>query len=96
MNKIRHYENDIYPEPEIYDGWLGPWDPYFEDVINLIVRRDNEVKEPIWSCPGKCDRNRWCICSGDKTKRRQEQEDPDASPRHLMETVSLRNWSDCI
>lgn len=96
MNKIRHYENDIYPEPEIYDGWLGPWGPYFEDVIGLIVRRDNEVKEPIWSCPGKCDRNRWCICSGDKTKRRQEQEDPDASQRHLMERVSLRNWSNCI
>lgn len=93
VQKIRHYMYDIQDTPDSPDAWYAPWRRDIEDIINLLVRRDNEVKEPIWSCPGKCDKNRWCICSGDKTKRRQGQEDPDASLRHLMETVSLREWN---
>jgi hypothetical protein len=93
MHKISHYTNDIYPEPESPGGWMGYWGPDIEDVINLVCR-DNEVKQPIWSCPSQCDSIGWCICSGGKTKRRQEKEDPDAYLGHLMETVSLRKWDD--
>jgi len=94
IKQISHYANDIYPEPESPGGWMGYWGPEFENVINLVVRRDNEVQEPIWSCPSKCDRIGWCICNGDKTKRRQAKEDPDTYLSHLMETVSLMKWDD--
>ncbi|RBR18673.1 uncharacterized protein FIESC28_05950 [Fusarium coffeatum] len=47
MNKIRHYEDDIYPEPESYGYILGPWGPYFRDVINLVVCRDNEASDVV-------------------------------------------------
>ena len=72
MNKICHYQNDIYPWRESVNGWVCSWGPYFGLDINLVVRRDNEVKETIWSCPGECDRDGWCMCSSDETKRRQE------------------------
>ncbi|OBS28431.1 hypothetical protein FPOA_02369 [Fusarium poae] len=30
--------------------------------VKLLVRRDNQVKEPTWECWDKCNQQGWCIC----------------------------------
>ena len=92
VQKIRHYVYDIHSMLESPGGWTGAWGSDVEDMISLLVRRDNEVKEPIWSCRTQCDAMGWCICNNTKKIRRQHKEDPDAYLSHLAETVSIREW----
>ncbi|KPA35923.1 hypothetical protein FLAG1_11342 [Fusarium langsethiae] len=75
--------HDCYFEPESPDPSEELPEP--ENMVKLLVRRDNEVKKTTRRCKRKCDRLGWCICSDDRGNWwEDEDEDMDANiPGHL-------------
>ncbi|KAH7174041.1 uncharacterized protein B0J16DRAFT_419256 [Fusarium flagelliforme] len=45
LEKIHNYEHYLYTDAQSRYGWLGGRGPDIENVISVLVRRDNEVKD---------------------------------------------------